>query len=550
MTTKRGEILAAALGNCVHVGGVIHFLALAEKEGYTTKFLGPAVSVTDFLSAVEAAKPEIAAVSYRLTPDNCRSILDTFVAEVRKRGLDKSVRFVFGGVRKNAEIAREYGLFEYISDGTDDIDDSIAFLLGHVRENGEITYPDNIVGRIAAKYPYPVLRHHFGLPSFDETLKGIGKIAESRVLDVVSIGPDQNTQQFFFKPEKRDAALEGAGGVPIHTREEFIELKKAAQCGNFPLLRCYSGTADVFDMAKMLTETIDNAWCAVPLCWYNEIDRRGTRTIEESVDEALRLIRWHAQRNIPVEVNEPHHWGLRDAHDVMPVVASYISAYNAKSAGVKNYISQYMFNNPNTLSFSMDLARVLAMIEMTESLCDDTFNAYREVRAGLPFLSGDLDVAKGQLAASTALAMNVHPHIIHVVGFSEAEQAATAEIVIESCKIVRGVIRSVLDGAPRQELDEVVQRRKEELVCEAQYTLNYITERYSSEFDDPLCEPFVIADCVKCGILDAPHIVKNEKFRGNLKTAVIGGASKAVDESGIPLTEAERLERLAPSSVK
>ncbi|MEG1304173.1 MAG: methionine synthase, partial [Oscillospiraceae bacterium] len=89
-------------------------------------------------------------------------------------------------------------------------------------------------------------------------------------------------------------------------------------------------------------------------------------------------------------------------------------------------------------------------------------------------------------------------------------------------------IRSVLDGAPRQELDEVVQRRKEELVCEAQYTLNYITERYSSEFDDPLCEPFVIADCVKCGILDAPHIVKNEKFRGNLKTAVIGGASKAV----------------------
>jgi len=54
-----------------------------------------------------------------------------------------------------------------------------------------------------------------------------------------------------------------------------------------------------------------------------------------------------------------------------------------------------MFNTPNTLSFSMDLARVLAMIEISETLKDEKFKIYREVRAGLNFLSSDLDVAKG-----------------------------------------------------------------------------------------------------------------------------------------------------------
>ena len=57
-----------------------------------------------------------------------------------------------------------------------------------------------------------------------------------------------------------------------------------------------------------------------PLCWYNKLDGRGDRDIDTSVKEAVELMRWHAERGIPVEANEPHHWGLRDAHDVIPVV--------------------------------------------------------------------------------------------------------------------------------------------------------------------------------------------------------------------------------------
>ena len=106
---------------------------------------------------------------------------------------------------------------------------------------------------------------------------------------VISVGPDQNTQQFYFHPEKRKPEYEGAGGVPLRTREEFEALKAATKFGNQPLIRCYSGTADVFDMAQLLKDTLNNAWCAVPLCWYNKLDGRGDRDIDTSVKEAVEL---------------------------------------------------------------------------------------------------------------------------------------------------------------------------------------------------------------------------------------------------------------------
>ncbi|MEA5050601.1 MAG: methionine synthase [Oscillospiraceae bacterium] len=538
------KMIGAALGNCVHIGGLVHFLQLAAREGCETVFLGPAVPPERFLEALRTEKPFYAAVSYRLTPGNCRRLLDDFCARVRAEGLDRTTTFLFGGTRPNAEIARACGLFSYVSDGDDDIDDALAFLRGLDRAQPQQRWPQTITGRIGAKYPYPVLRHHFGLPSLDDTVEGVARIAQAKVLDVISIGPDQNTQQFFFRPAQMDPAFDGAGGVPLRAREDFVRLKAAAQTGNYPLLRCYSGTDDVLEMAQLLTDTIGNAWCAVPLCWYNELDGRGTRTIDASVRDAQALMRWHAARGIPVEMNEPHHWGLRDAHDVIPVVASYLAAYNAKACGVRDYIAQYMFNNPASLSFGCDLARVLAMIELTETLAGADFRIYRETRAGLPFLSGDLDVAKGQLAASTYLQLAVRPHIIHVVGYSEAEAAATPEVVIESCRIVRGVIRSALDGAPDLTADPAVRARREHLLAEARTTLDFIRRRYADVSADPFADPGVIADCVKKGILDAPHIVKNDRFTGNLATRMIDGHCAAVDGDGRELTEAQRLAAL------
>ena len=378
----------------------------------------------------------------------------------------------------------------------------------------------------------------------EETAEGIKKISEAKVLDVVSLGPDQNAQEFFFHPEKMKEEFSGAGGVPIRTPEDLKQLKDASRRGNYPLVRCYSGTEDVFEYADMLVDTIDNAWTAIPLCWYNELDGRGTRSLETSMAEAKELIKWHATRNIPVEINEPHHWGLRDAHDVIAVAMAYISAYNAKKLGVTHYVSQYMFNNPNGLAFSMDLAKIMAMIEMVESLRDENFTVYRETRAGLALFSADRDVAKGQLAASTFMQMVVKPHIMHVVGYCEADHAATAEEVIESCKIAKGVIRHVLNDEFSINKDAAITARKNELLSETKVLLDFIMEEYK-EYDDPLANTEVLCDCVRKGYIDAVHILKNEKYKGDLKTCIKDGKCLAVNpENGKIMGEAERLLRL------
>ena len=101
-------------------------------------------------------------------------------------------------------------------------------------------YPRDLVSRIKSKYPYPILRHHLGLPSLSDTIESIEKIAEARVLDVISIAPDQNAQEYFFEQENMDHRLDGAGGVPVRSREDFEAIHEASQ-RNFPCLS-YSGT--------------------------------------------------------------------------------------------------------------------------------------------------------------------------------------------------------------------------------------------------------------------------------------------------------------------
>ena len=542
---SKGLIIGASVGNCVHVAGVAHFLTLAEDEGYETLFLGPAVSIDKMLTSIKEHKPVMAAFGYRLTPENGVTIVRELIE--KSANLSHKPTWLFGGTPPVSAKIRELGFFDVIFDGTDDLDDSITFLrTGQLPDKAcAELYAGDLVGRISQKQPYPLLRHHFGLPSYGDTLKGVEEIAQSKVLDIISLGIDQNTQQYYFRPDERKPEMDGAGGVPVYDAEGFSKLKEASQCGNYPLIRCYSGTSDVLKLANVLIETLSNAWCAVPLCWYNELDGRGERPIQTSIKEAQELMMYHGKQGVPVELNEPHHWGLRDAHDVISVAASYISAYNAKKFGVKDYISQYMFNVPSSISFSMDLAKALAQIELTESLGDKDFRVYRQTRAGLPFLSGDADVAKGQLAATTALQMNVNPHIIHVVGYSEALHAATPEVIIESCKIVRGVVRSTLSGNANATADPLAKKRKAQLVSEAGYLLDFIRQEYSGVSPDPLADAAVLSDCIKRGIMDAPHIVKGGDFVGTLQTRVKDGMCVAWDnKEERMIDEKTRLEKL------
>jgi len=192
------KYLGAAIGNCVHIGGIVNFLRIAEDEGNHVEFLGAAVGIEKFVKAVMDKKPDIACIGFRLTPESVVPLLDSLQENIRKHKLSH-IKWIFGGTKPVAEIAKEYSFFSKIFDGTEDIDEVISYIRGKETEEVNVSYPQNIIDRIKGKYPYPVLRHHFGLPSYKETLEGVKKIAESKVLDVISIGPDQNTQESGLK---------------------------------------------------------------------------------------------------------------------------------------------------------------------------------------------------------------------------------------------------------------------------------------------------------------------------------------------------------------
>jgi methylmalonyl-CoA mutase cobalamin-binding subunit len=559
---NRKVVVAAALGECVHVAGISHFLRLAEAAGWKTVFLGPAVPVETVLEAAIQEKADLVGVSYRLTPETGERLLGQFAeaaSELRERG----VRFVFGGTPPVAERACRIGFFERVFDGSETPEDVLAFLKGQTGAGqAETDYPRTMVERIRWKSPYPILRHHFGLPTMEATLQGIEKIAEAKALDVISLGIDQDAQENFFHPERQDARRKGAGGVPVRSPEDYRALYAASRRGNFPLLRTYSGTDDFIRLAEMYVETISTAWCAIPLFWFNRMDGRGPWDLEGSIHAHQEVMRWYGERGLPVELNEPHHWGMRDAPDVIFVVAAFLSAYNARKFGVRDYIAQLMFNSPPGLSDAMDLAKMLAVLELVSALTpgpstllgthpagrgvrgEGEFRVWKQTRTGLLSYPLDPQAARGHLAASIYLQMTLKPHILHIVGHTEAHHAATAEDVIEASRIARRAIENAVGGAPDGSFDPAVQRRKEKLIAEAGVTLEAIRDLAGPGVGDPWTDAASLAKAVTSGILDAPQLKNNPFARGKVRTHIVNGMCVAVDPDGQPMSETARLDIL------
>jgi len=535
-------VIAGALGECVHVAGITNFLRLAEAAGWRTVFLGPAVSIEKVLEIARSEGADLVGVSYRLTPETGERLLGDF-AEAADEMRSKGVRFAFGGTPPVAERARKLGFFERVFDGSEPADQVLAYLKGQTVEKPEETdFPQKTVDRINWKAPFPLIRHHFGLPTMEETLQGVEKIAKSGCLDVISLGIDQDAQENFFRPERQDPRRKGAGGVPVRKWEDYEELFSASRRGNYPLIRTYSGTDDFIQLAEMYMGTINNAWCAIPLFWFNEMDGRGPWDLESSIRQHQEVMSWYGKRNIPVELNEPHHWGMRDASDVVFVVSACLAAYNARAFGVKDYIAQLMFNSPPGVSDAMDLAKMLAVLKLIEPLAGPEFRIWKQTRTGLLSYPLDPTAARAHLAASIYVQMALHPHIVHVVGHTEAHHAATGEDVIEACGLARRAIENFLHGAPDMTADPIVQTRARQLAAEAQITLRAIRSIAEPCVPDPLIDPAALAKAVKLGILDAPQLRNNPYARGQISTRIVNGACVAVQPDGTPLPEAVRLE--------
>jgi hypothetical protein len=534
-------IVAGALGECVHVAGVSNFLRLAEMSGWRTVFLGPAVPIEKMIAAARREKADLVGVSYRLTPETGERLLGEF-AEAADELRSQGVRFAFAGTPPVADRARASGFFEQIFDGSELTEDVLSYLKGEsVHEKTEEDYPQTTVERRLWKAPYPLLRHHFGLPTMEDTIEGIRQIADARILDVISLGTDQDAQENFFHPERQNPRRRGAGGVPVRSPEDFRQLFDASRTGNYPLLRTYSGTDDFIRLAEIFIETINNAWCAIPLFWFNKMDGRGPWDLAGSIREHQLVMAWYGERDIPVELNEPHHWGMRDAPDVVSVVSGYLSAYNAKAFGVHDYIAQLMFNSPPGLSDAMDLAKMLAILEMIQPLAGPDFRIWEQTRTGLLSFPLDLAAARAHLSASIYLQMSLRPDIIHIVGHTEADHAANANEIIEAAKMARRTIENALQGQPDMTSDPFVLHRKNQLISEAQFTLEAIRSLASEDIDDPFIDAEVLSTSVTSGIMDAPQLKNNPYGRGEVRTRIISGACLVVDSEGNPIPESVRL---------
>ncbi|MEW6179796.1 MAG: cobalamin B12-binding domain-containing protein [Chloroflexota bacterium] len=540
-------VVAGALGECVHVAGVSNFLKLAEMAGWRTVFLGPAVSVKDFIQAAIDEKADLVGVSYRLTAESGERLLGEF-AEAADELKSKGVRFAFAGTPPVADRARKLGFFERVFDGSELTEETLTYLRGDSEYSADASsYPQTMVERRLWKAPYPLLRHHFGLPDLEETKKGIQEIAEARVIDVISLGIDQDAQENFFHPERQNPRRKGAGGVPVRSADDYRLLYEASRTGNYPLLRTYSGTDDFIRLAELYMDTINNAWCAIPLFWFNQMDGRGPWDLAGSIREHQKVMAWYGERNVPVELNEPHHWGMRDAPDVIFVVSAFLSAYNAKAFGVKDYIAQLMFNSPAGTSDAMDLAKMLAIIEMIKPLAGPDFRIWLQTRTGLLSYPLEQSAARAHLAASIYLQMALKPDIVHIVGHTEADHAATAEDVIEAARMARRAIENAMAGQPVMLYDPAIIKRKEQLISEAKVTLSAIQKLSKYPERDAFTDPEGLALAVTSGILDAPQLKNNRFGKGQIKTRIIGGACLAVDDAGKPISELQRLEKIFTS---
>ncbi len=538
-------IVAGALGECVHVAGVSNFLRLAEAAGWRTIFLGPAVPIETFIEAARSEKADLVGVSYRLTPETGERLIAEF-AEAAADLHNQGVRFSFGGTPPVCrKVESLEGFFETVFDGSESREEILAYLRGEdLSDRGETSYPQTARERILWKQPYPLLRHHFGLPTMPATLEGIREIAEAKVLDVISLGIDQDAQANFFHPERQNPRSTGAGGVPVRNAQDYRQLYQASRVGNFPLMRTYSGTDDFIRLAEMYVETINIAWCAIPLFWFNQMDGRGPLTLQDSIVEHQRVMAWYGERDIPVELNEPHHWGMRDAPDVVFVVSAYLAAYNVKAFGVKDYIAQLMFNSPPNLSDAMDLAKMLAILEMIKPLEDDTFRVWRQTRTGLLSYPLEDNAARAHLATSIYLQMALRPHIIHIVGHTEADHAATASDVIAASQAARRSIENALQGQPDMTVDSAIQNRKRFLIEQTRLTLQFIKNLATEETADPLTDPKTLTKAVNLGVLDAPQLKNNPFAPGKIITRVLRGACETVSPSGEALHEQARLQKL------
>lgn len=391
------------------------------------------------------------------------------------------------------------------------------------------------------KHSLPLIRAHVGpynhnrLEAINEFISWEKELANAQLLDILSIGSSQLTQSHFGEDWN---GLPNGGGVPVNSELEYAMIKEAAS----PMLvRTYAGTKNVLDLAKMHERSLNISWHALSFWWFCELDGRGTNTVLENLKEHFATIKYIAMTGKPLEPNVPHHFAFRGADDITYILAGFLAAKMSKLLGIKQLILQNMLNTPKYTIGLQDLAKGRAMLRLVRELEDDNFKVHLQARAGLDYFSPDLEKAKVQLAAVTALMDDMEPddnnspEIIHVVSYSEAVRLATPSVINESIKITLAALAKYRELRALGKIENMaynnnLNERTEAMYQEAKEAINilekYIPNLYTADgFYKVFKEGFFPVPYM----LD-PHNKYPEATRWN--TAIRNGGIRVIDENG------------------
>ncbi|GIV72489.1 glutamate mutase L [Caldilinea sp.] len=520
------RVMVGAIGKCVHNLGVENFADWMQDrgEGYFAVKLGPAVPIEEVINKIREARPEVVGISMRLGDLHIDKLISEFIEKATRYGLhpkESSIRYAFSGLRPAANVVRAMtglpleedrfsrederhydldevraefadkphfqGFFDLVADDYITMEELERFAAGESRATSKepIQWSDYLVERIRQVRELenrPVIRAHIGIAAetIEPTVAAIEKLADAGALEIVSLAPDQTSQELLAKfirgEEDPSKYLAGQGGAPIRSIEDLKRLKAATQRGNYPLTRIYTGTDELVELAKLFEEHLNMAFPAVPIFFYNQIDGRGPMSIRDSFDEHYRTIRWWAERGKPLEINDPHQWGLRYASDDIQVADHVLVAVIALKLGIKNYVMQQMFELPPAISALDDLAKMKGAYDLIEPLTRHfDFHIIKQTRSGLPSFPPNLNQAKGHLAFGIYTQLYMEPDILHVVTHSEAHHEASADDIIESCEIVKQVCWDFAKGGvPNIWADPKLAARKLELQRGAMYILLHL----------------------------------------------------------------------------
>lgn len=418
------------------------------------------------------------------------------------------------------------------------------------------TTKDNLIMRMdaAKRAGYgPLMRAHVGpysstmtrLEAVWEFLRWTKALAESRHLDILSIGSSQLTQSNFGE-EWGDKA--NGGGVPINSPEEYRMIWEAAR----PMLvRTYAGTKDIPKLAGIHEHYLNICWHALSLWWFNKLDERGPYDLYTNLQQHTEAIRYIVTTGKPLEANVSHHFSFRGGDDVTYILSAYLSAKLAKQLGIRIFILQNMLNTPRSTWGVQDLAKSRAMLKLIKGLEDPNFRIILQPRAGLDYFKPNLYEAKIQLAAVTALMDDIDPYnelsppIIHVVSYSEASDLATPEIINESIQITRYSLQRYRELRRLGRLEDMgrsldVEERAEELYIAARKLIAAI----EGSMDNPYsAEGFY--KIFAAGFLPVPYLWKETEEFSHAKnwiTKPVRGGVRVISEAGTVMTTEERID--------